>query len=412
MPVDDVAVVGGGPAGAWCACRLARLGARVAVFDPSHPREKPCGGGVTARAWALVASELAGAPLVARTVTAARFELDGRGVQVPLGSPSDGGADLIVVSRAAFDGALLAAAVAAGARHVPERVVDVDVARDGVLVRTTRRTTRARWLVGADGVTSLVRRRVWRPFTRSQLSLTGGYFVRGRTATEIVVRFSSVPAGYLWSFPRPDHLAVGMCATAGDARSPALRARVLEWLRATGLAEGAHLVPYAWPVPSLTARDWDREVSSGDRWVLVGDAAGLVDPLTREGIFFALASGDAAAEAIGGDGVPHERYAERLADTILTELRRAARLQHGFYRRGFLQLLVEGLAASPAIRRVMADLVAGRQTYASLVRRLLATCEIRLAARLLGLEVSGRWRAPGSARWPTGTARRRAEDRW
>src|ERR1051326_9209912 len=70
---DDVAIVGAGPAGAWAACRLARCGARVAIFDPSHPREKACGGGVTGRALALVGDALGSDSFPRTIVRAARF---------------------------------------------------------------------------------------------------------------------------------------------------------------------------------------------------------------------------------------------------------------------------------------------------------------------------------------------------
>src|SRR3954468_15536589 len=110
----DVAIVGAGPAGARAAWRLAHAGARVAMFDGSHPREKPCGGGVTGRALALVADALDRGALPRCEIHAARFvdSVRHRSTRVPLS-----GGDLVVASRADFDGALFAAAAAAGA-HV------------------------------------------------------------------------------------------------------------------------------------------------------------------------------------------------------------------------------------------------------------------------------------------------------
>ena len=116
--------------------------------------------------------------------------------------------------------------------------------------------------------------------------------------------------------------------------------------------------------------------------MLLGDAAGLVDPITREGIFFALRSGMMAAEALGTSS-PARTYAERVRDELHDELRRAARLKAGFYRPRFTRLLVDALEQSAAIREVMIDLVAGRQTYQELKRRLLGTMELGLMIRLL-----------------------------
>src|SRR6476619_7897257 len=73
----DIAVIGGGPAGAWAAYRLASRGARVTIFDPSHPREKPCGGGITGRALALVRDAMAPGTIPMRAVKSARFTMDG-----------------------------------------------------------------------------------------------------------------------------------------------------------------------------------------------------------------------------------------------------------------------------------------------------------------------------------------------
>jgi glycine/D-amino acid oxidase-like deaminating enzyme len=83
----DIAIVGAGPAGARAAWVLARQGARVTIFDASHPREKPCGGGVTGRALALVADAVDVARVPSRRIHAARFvdASGGRSVTVPLG---------------------------------------------------------------------------------------------------------------------------------------------------------------------------------------------------------------------------------------------------------------------------------------------------------------------------------------
>jgi flavin-dependent dehydrogenase len=205
------------------------------------------------------------------------------------------------------------------------------------------------------------------------------------TSDAIVIELTANPPGYIWSFPRPDHLAIGICGQAdAGIGAEALRAMTAGWIERTRIAPGARLEPYSWPIPSLSAADFGALAVSGPRWLLLGDAAGLVDPITREGIYFALASGDWAADALLSPdaGVC---YARRVRDDAGAELSRAARLKSGFFRPAFSGLMMQALGESERIRRVMADLVAGRQSYRGLRSRLLATFEWRLAARLVGI---------------------------
>src|SRR4030095_2041304 len=87
----DVAIVGAGPAGAWAAYTLARNGARVTIFDPSHPREKPCGGGVTGLALSVVSDAIAPHDVAAGAIRTARFLDSPRGLSavVPLAQDRD-----------------------------------------------------------------------------------------------------------------------------------------------------------------------------------------------------------------------------------------------------------------------------------------------------------------------------------
>jgi len=377
----DAIVIGAGPAGCWAARTLATRGARVALVDGSHPREKPCGGGVTGRALALVSGAIERAALPRCHIHAARFVDTHRHASVSV--PLEQG-DLDVASRTDFDSALFAAATAAGVRAVRARAADVT--RDGAafVVHTTAGPLCAPRLIGADGANSLVRRRLAQPFTRADLSIATGYFVHGATSNEIVLELLADPPGYIWSFPRPTHLAVGICTQADEgATSGALRERTREWIRAMHLGNGSSS-PYSWPIPSLSARSFDTLTTSGPGWCLVGDAAGLVDPITREGIYFALLSGQWAAETlVSSDANAHGRYHERIRDDIVTELALAARYKAGFFKPRFTGLLVDALAASPGVRGVMAGLVAGTQPYKTLKWALARTAEVGLAWRLV-----------------------------
>jgi flavin-dependent dehydrogenase len=354
----------------------------VLLFDSSHPREKPCGGGVTGRALDLVgpAIDMQALPVVA--VRSARFTASSTALVADVSLRAN---TLLVASRLQFDALVLEAARRAGARLLTTRVTDVRPVDGGIEIETVAGVHRAAFAIGADGANSLVRRRLATPFRRDQLSIATGFFAHGVTSDRIAVEFVARPQGYIWSFPRPTHLAIGVCAQAdAGISSSMLRALVAEWIDRTRIATGAHLEPYAWPIPSLAAADFERLQLSGSRWCLVGDAAGLVDPITREGIFFALQSGQWAADALASSGADAAtRYASQVQDGIARELARAARLRAAFFGSRFTRLMIEALKSSTSIADVMADLVAGTQDYAGLKWRLVKTLEVTMATRLV-----------------------------
>jgi flavin-dependent dehydrogenase len=418
----DVVVVGAGPAGAVAARDLSRAGARVALVDGSHPREKPCGGGVTGRALDLAEhGDPAAAPGSGRVVERVIFEAGGRSAPVELSSHKD----LRVFSREEFDSRLLAQACDAGAVLVRARARTIARSGRRWTVTAATETLDTSWVLGADGAGGIVRKHVFRAFGRSQISIAAGSYVDGVETAEIAIAFVDAPRGYLWSFPRPGpalserseskgpalserseskrpalserseskgpalseqseskgHLAVGACAQADETTTSAMHAIANAWIDRYPPAAGRPRRRYAWPIPSLGVTDLDAEQPSGAGWMLLGDAAGLVDPITREGIFFAVRSGMLAAAALQGSD-PSRIYAAAVRDELHGELRRAARLKAGFYRPRFTRLLIDALNHSDAIRTVMVDLVAGRQPYRGLKRRLISTLEIGLMLRV------------------------------
>jgi geranylgeranyl reductase family protein len=393
----DVAVVGAGPAGSLVAAMLARRGVRVALIDPSHPREKPCGGGITGRALDLVAAHAGAEPPGAVRIRTARFVDAATGASASVGFTANGRPPLIVASRTGFDERLYRQAARAGAALLQTRALDVRRERGGFTIATADgQSIVAGWLIGADGANSLVRRRLARPFSRAELSIATGFFAHGVTSEEVVIEIVEDPPGYIWSFPRPDHLAIGICSQADRPETAAsLRRRVGSWIQRTAIARGATLEPYSWPIPSLGTSSLERLSVAGDRWLTLGDAAGLVDPLTREGIYFALQSAVFAAAAIGGAADAAREYERRVRGAIVAELLRAARFKAGFFQPRFTRLLIDALQHSAAIRAVMADLVAGEQSYADLKWRLLKTLELKVAWRVFTATNSRRAREHG-----------------
>ncbi len=358
----NVAVVGGGPAGGLLALLLARDGARVTIFDASHPREKPCGGGVTGKALALLPAAPADDPLPGRRVAECRFESgSGARVDVRLERP------VVVAARRELDAWLLRRAIAAGARHVAERVLEVD--GSGV-VRTTGRAASFDLVVGADGAGSLVRRTFLAPTPPERLTIAAGWFAPGQAP--MTVRFTPGAAGYLWLFPRPDHVGVGICAPLAAQPTRELIGRleseIARSFPALADVEGGR---YAHTIPSPSADPASILEIAGPRWALVGDAAALADPITGEGIYYALRSATALAATLRERFDP-SLYPARVLEDFGRDLLKAAALRDRFYAPGFAHRMIAYAARSRAIRGVLADLVLGEQGYLGLKRRLLA----------------------------------------
>ena len=375
-----LAIVGAGPAGSLLATKLAEGGIEATVFDASFPREKPCGGGLTGKALRELPDGPTGDPLPARRVASCRFEAEGGAVDVPLREP------VAVASRRELDAWLLRRATAAGARHVAERVVEV--ARGEVRTAASGRQA-FDLVVGADGAGSLVRRSFLGPLPKERLAMAVGWYSRGEAP--MIVRFTPPLSGYLWAFPRPDHVGVGICAPLGEVPTRSLLARLEREVASTMPALwDPEAERYAHTIPSPSVDPRDILEAAGDGFALVGDAAALADPITGEGIFYALRSAALLARTLLAEGSP-ARYPERVLADFGRDLLKAAALHRRFYAPGFAGRMVRYAGRSPAIRDVLGDLVLGQQGYVGLKRRLLRT----LPRFLVEAAWSGVTTAPG-----------------
>lgn len=360
-----VAIVGAGPAGSMAALEFAKKGASVSIFDPSHPREKPCGGGLTGKSLALLPAGPARDPLPARRVQNCRFDT-ARGLMIEL----DLGEPVGIVSRADFDAWLLRRAVEAGARHINDRITRVDAAGRVKSLGGVEETFDL--VVGADGANSLVRRTFLSATPKERRWMACGWFARGDS--EMVVRFLEGVEGYLWLFPRAGHVGVGIGAPLGHPPTRDLLALLeREVARAfPAMARDEDTPYYAHTIPSPGEDGATLREMSGEKWALVGDAAAIADPITGEGIFYALRSGQLLAETMMAGGSPRT-YADRAMEDFGHDLMRAARLYKRFFSPGFTDRMLDYADRSPALSRVIVDLVLGKQDYMSLKRRLVMT---------------------------------------
>jgi len=214
-----------------------------------------------------------------------------------------------------------------------------------------------------------------RPLARNDLEMTLGYFVPAQ-AEGICVKFLNHFEGYLWSFPRCDHLSVGICGSMAKHTSQELRRHLHTFMESENISrEGARFYSHVLPSPQQQTLSSRRVV--GPNWALVGDAAAWVDPITGEGLYYALRSGELLAESL----IAHKaaEYPARIRKAFSTDLEFATRIARRFYRGRFLggavaTRMIQFIERSPTFRALMADVFAGSQDYCSLKRRLWAQC--------------------------------------
>jgi geranylgeranyl reductase family protein len=379
----DVIVVGAGPAGSSAARVAAEAGAQVLLLDRARfPRYKTCGGGITG-------FSLKAMPDAAR----AAFE-----AEITDFGLSRGGRDRVMlhddepflgmVQRETFDQLLVDEAVAAGAEF-RDGVAVRGLAEDdeGVVVRLEDEQLRARAVVGADGSNGRTSGYVGVEFAGSDLGLEVELAASGHDwATTALFDWGADRGAYAWLFPKRDTLTIGVIQRTG--LPDATRAYLELWLRQLGLAgatrvrESGHLTRW---------RSRNSPLRRG-AVLVAGEAAGLLEPWTREGISFALRSGVLAGEAAAtAAGASSDAEHEAALDSYVAAVQRhlAPQIESG-------AAMLTVLERAPALlHRMLAHTRLGRRTFLALCRgsqrvdRLVDHPLVRVATGLLSRRTLG-----------------------
>ncbi len=364
--MKTVAVLGGGPAGSFAAERLARAGLRTILFDEKLGWEKPCGGGITYKAYSLYPYLLhneTAKRLVTHTCLASTSAGD---VKMELTQP------LVIYSRLDLNRMLLERAARAGAALEEARVLKMERRGAGWRLETRSGSQDADFCVVATGARNPLRD-VGTQYRGADTMIALGYYVASNQE-HIDIQFFPQFEGYIWVFPRCGHLSVGICGKGRPAQE--LR-KTLERYMAEKEMDHKNAPFYSHMLPSLETQAWARNRVSGDGWIGVGDAAGLVDPITGEGLYYAMRSGDLASQVVLSDATDKASAYRALLDRdFLHDLEFGSRLAKTFFLNRFLfstvpARMIEFMRRSPGFRSVVQDLFAGTQPYLGLKRRLL-----------------------------------------
>jgi geranylgeranyl reductase family protein len=289
MEQSDVIVVGGGPAGAYCAFELARKGTNAIILDPSHPREKPCGGGI-------LPAVIGKFPFVEKLRSQAFTFSDLKiisciNIQVISSSLKNG----FCVRRQLFDENIIEMAKEAGTKVIKEQVIDIKKKESGWLIKTNKGLHSAQILVGADGVNSIVRQKIIGPISNENLALAFGYITTNRREGLAIIKFLEEIPSYIWAFPGKGYYNIGI---GGDLKNGRMLKSLLDGFINSHFSDVKVVSSYAALLPSAREPKFFSIPCSGKDWILVGDAAGHVDPISGAGILYALWGARLAAESI------------------------------------------------------------------------------------------------------------------
>jgi len=334
----EFAIIGAGPAGAHLASRLAEAGREAALFDPRGAWEKPCGGGLTTRALKefsfLLQDGVHPCKLIKHITLISPSKLK---VTLKVKRP------FAIYSRAVLNGLILDRAVEAGVNFIKSAVTDFKRDAAGWTITTADgRTARARFMIGADGAASFARRKLLGIFGKNDLALAFGYNVQdpepGKDPPEVTVVFHKNFTGYLWAFPRPGVMNFGVASKLGEQTSDQLRETLAGFIRdyyGGQMPDPERMSFFGAKIPTLELPTWPTLRATGDGWALVGDAAGFADPITGEGIYYALKSADLLAGALLGETAKGKRPTTGISSSAVPTYQQASEVYEQAWRREF-----------------------------------------------------------------------------
>ena len=316
--IYDIAIIGAGPAGGLLTCILLMHNCNIIIFDKCIPWEKPCGGTLNPQTFDDI-HEINDYPKALKKITRIKCVGPSNHLnKVNLNSPWP------VISRYDLNKYFIEKIASYGHKCINEEIVNIDFHNNTwhLTAKSLDKSTipyQSKLIVGCDGANSKVRRNITCNFNKKDLSLACGYSIRNlhegfQTDEQCTIGVNDY-IGYEWIINRPDFISLGLMEQLPWANYKAMFMRLNKYLNNSNFEI---IENYKTIIPSPSDVSFFNNKRSGDNWMLLGDAAGFNDPVTGEGIYFALKSAKLAAESIISGNIG--RYDEMWRDDFGVEL--------------------------------------------------------------------------------------------
>ncbi len=362
----DVIIIGSGVAGTTAGYFLACADNKVLILDKERlPRYKTCGGGVIARVMELLPYSLDN--VVERKINLAEVYDHSVDVQFKIERSNP---FIFMTMRKELDFLMLSKAVSSNAvYHSNTEVTNLTRFDDCVEVITERESYKARYIIGADGAAGITTnvlgiKKMFKKIPAVENEIFVDDLTLERFSKTARFDFGIIPRGYGWVFPKEDHLSIGVLSHSNTGIN--LNMHIKDYLDRLGIRDIEKNESHGYVIPVLNKH---KKFNFG-RILLVGDAAGLADPLTAEGISYAIESGRYAAEAIlkCGDNVElvNENY-ENYLSRVIRELKYARLLSNFFYSTSpFRNYVMRKFGYR--ISNLMTDIISGEANYSRVMK--------------------------------------------